>query len=85
MDYRCGDCCNFGLKRDKQGRLTGESVCDQWGLRSSWNPSCSFFINRKATSDMYEALKGIVADLENVIHPDVLEATLAALAKAGGK
>ena len=38
-----------------------------------------------ACDDMYEASKGIVADLENVIHPDVLEATLAALAKAGGK
>lgn len=35
-----------------------------------------------AAPDMYEALKGIVADLENVVHPDVLEATLAALLKA---
>ena len=35
--------------------------------------------------DMYEALKGIVADLENYIQPYILEATKEALAKVEGK
>ena len=35
--------------------------------------------------DMYEALKGIVADLENIVQPSILEATLEALKKAEGK
>ena len=30
---------------------------------------------------MYEALKGIVADLENIVQPSILEATYVALAK----
>ncbi len=36
----------------------------------------------KAADDMCEALRGIVADLENIVAPHILEATLEALAKA---
>ena len=38
-----------------------------------------------ASGDMYEALKGIMADLENYLQPYILERTVEALAKAEGK
>ena len=36
---------------------------------------------RHHSLELYEALEGIVADLENVIHPNVLEATLEVIEK----
>ncbi len=39
----------------------------------------------KAAPAMYEALKGIVVDLENIVAPYILEATKEALLKAEGK
>lgn len=52
---------------------------------ASLGDQIDFCPTHKAAPDMREALKGIVADLKNVIHPDVLEATLAALSKAEEK
>lgn len=83
-ELRCADCCRWGLKRNKQGRITGEHICDELNqLRSDWQPvgHCSYFINRKSAPDLYGALKEALA----FTNGEVFNMGKKALAKAEGK
>ena len=52
---------------------------------ASYSGSVIFCPLHAAAKDMYEALEGIVADLENIVQPSILEATKEVLAEAKAK